>query len=149
MTGAKCELVFTLCRNNLKTVRHSKAKSCCKTFMPKKCTFTLRIDKSRFKSVENICFYHFRVFTRCHFQNVPVRVPSSKSTVFTICRQKMCRFRVEGRPISYIFHHFQNLPASCERSLSVTYVSGTSQYKIRFGLILNKLKQMRTKNGQK
>ena len=32
-------------------------------------------------------------------QNVLVRVPFSNSTVFKICRQKMCRFRVNGRPI--------------------------------------------------
>ena len=48
---------------------------------------------------------------------MPVRVPFSKSTVFKICRQKMCRFRVNGRPIRRIFHRFQNMPASCERSL--------------------------------
>ena len=49
---------------------------------------------------------------------MPVRVPFSKSTVFKLCRQKMCRFRVNGRPIRHIFHRFQNVPASCERSLS-------------------------------
>ena len=49
---------------------------------------------------------------------MPVTVPFSKSTVFKICRQKMCRFRVNGRPIRRIFHRFQNVPASCERSLS-------------------------------
>ena len=45
-------------------------------------------------------------------------VPFSKFTVFKICRQKMCRFRVNGRPIRHIFHRSQNVPASCERSLS-------------------------------
>ena len=39
----------------------------------------------------------------------------SISTVFKICRQKMCRFRVNGRPIRRIFHRFHNVPASCER----------------------------------
>ena len=63
------------------------------------------------------CFHHFRVFTQSRFQNVPLRAPFSKSTVFKICRQKMCRFRVNGRPIRHIFHRFQNVPASCERSL--------------------------------
>ena len=29
----------------------------------------------------------------------------------------MCRFRVNRRPIGHIFHRFQNVPASCERSL--------------------------------
>ena len=60
------------------------------------------------------------MFTRCCFQNVPIRVPFSKSTVFKICRQKMCRFRVNRRPIRHIFCRFQNVPASCERSLTVS-----------------------------
>ena len=30
----------------------------------------------------------------------------------------MCRFHVNGRPIRQICHRFQNVPASCERSLS-------------------------------
>ena len=49
---------------------------------------------------------------------MPVTVPFSKSTVFKICRQKMCHFRVNGRPIRRIFHPVQNVPASCERSLN-------------------------------
>ena len=60
------------------------------------------------------CFHHFQVFTEFRFQNVPVRAPFSKSTVFKICWQNMCRFRVNGRPIRRIFQCFQNLPASCE-----------------------------------
>ena len=44
-----------------------------------------------------LCFHHVRVFTRCCLQNVLARVLFSKSTVFKICRQKMCRFRVNGR----------------------------------------------------
>ena len=66
-------------------------------------------------------FHHFQVFARCRFQNVPVRVPYSKSTVFKICRQKMCRFLVNGSPIRRIFHRFQNVPASCERSLNLLF----------------------------
>ena len=63
-------------------------------------------------------FQNFQVFTRCRFQNVPVRVQFYKFSVFKMCRQKMCRFRVNGRPIRHIFHRFQNVPASCERSLN-------------------------------
>ena len=63
--------------------------------------------------------HHCRVFTRCFFKYMLVRVPFSKSSDFEICRQKMCRFRVNGRPIRHIFHRFQNVPASCERSLSL------------------------------
>ena len=70
------------------------------------------------KRLKMFYFHHFKVFTRCRFQNVPIRVPFSKSTVFKICRQKMCRFRVNRRPIRRIFHRFQNVPASCERSLN-------------------------------
>ena len=57
------------------------------------------------------------LWLRICFKFIPVRVPFSKSTVFEICRQKMCRFRVNRRPIRHIFHRFQNLPASCGRSL--------------------------------
>ena len=63
---------------------------------------------------------------------MPVTVPFSKSTVFKICRQKMCRFRVNGRPIRRIFHRFQNVPASCERSLR--YLRGLVYM---FGLLFN------------
>ena len=69
------------------------------------------------KHREMFCFHHFQVFAEFRFQNVPVRVPFSKSTVLKMCRQKMCRFRVNRRPIRHIFHRFQNVPASCERCL--------------------------------
>ena len=64
------------------------------------------------KRLKMFYFHHFTVFTRCRFQNVPIRVPFS----IKICRHKMCRFRVDRRPIRRIFHRFQNVPASCERS---------------------------------
>ena len=86
--------------------------------MLKKCTSTLRINQSCSKRPRKMfCFHHFRVSTRCCFQNVPVRVPFSRSTVFKIGMQKVCRFRVNWRPIRHIFECFQNLPASCKRSL--------------------------------
>ena len=53
------------------------------------------------------------------FPNMPIRVPFSKSTVFKISRQIMCRFRVDWRPVRHIFYHFQNVPASCEHSLNL------------------------------
>ena len=34
----------------------------------------------------------------------------------------MHRFRVNGRPIRQIFHRFQNVPVSCERSLLPSFV---------------------------
>ena len=70
------------------------------------------------KRLRMFSFYHFQLFIRYHFQNMPIRVPFSKSTAFKICRQNMCRFRVNRRPIRQIFHRFQNVPASCERSLT-------------------------------
>ena len=54
------------------------------------------------------------------FPNVLVIVPFSKSTVFKICRQNMCHFRVNGKPIRHIFHPFQNVPASCGHCLNFT-----------------------------
>ena len=58
------------------------------------------------KCLRMFCFHHFQVFTRCYFQNVSVRAQLSKSTVFKICWQKMCRFRVNGRPIPSNFSLF-------------------------------------------
>ena len=74
--------------------------------------------KNRPVSIQKRCKM---ICLRCCFKFIPVRVPFSKSTVFEICRQKMCRFRVNRRPIRHIFHRFQNLPASCERSLKVSH----------------------------
>ena len=116
MTAAKFELAFTRCRNNLKTVGNLPAKTRRKALMPN--LHPKNRSVSFQKRLKMFCFRHFQVFTRCSFQNVPVRVPFSKSTVFKICRQKMCRFRVNGRPIRRVFHRFQNVPASCERNLS-------------------------------
>ena len=53
------------------------------------------------------CFHHFQVFTECRFQNEPVRVLFSKSTVFEIFRQIKCRFRVNGRPSVTFFTVFK------------------------------------------
>ena len=55
-----------------------------------------------FSSVSEMCRLEFR------FQNL---------LFLKFCRQKICRFRVNGRPIRHIFHRFQNVAASCERSL--------------------------------
>ena len=76
--------------------------------------------KNRPVSIQKRCKM---ICLRCCFKFIPVRVPFSKSTVFEICRQKMCRFRVNRRPIRHIFHRFQNLPASCERSLSIHVIT--------------------------
>ena len=125
MTVAKFELVSTRCQNNLKTVGSSTVKNSLQDFDVKEMYLHPKNRSVSFqKRLKMFCFHHFQVFTRRRFQNVPVRVLFSKSTVFKICRQKMCGFRVNGRPIRRIFHRFQNVPASCERSLSFSYHGG-------------------------
>ena len=119
VTVVEFELAFTRCRNNLKTVRDLTVRNFLQDFdaieryLHPKCQSVL-FQKRR----KLFYFQNFHVFTRCRFQNVPVRVQFSKFTFFKICRQKMCRFRVIGRPIRHIFHRFQNVPASCERGLN-------------------------------
>ena len=123
VTVAKFELAFTRCRNNLKTVRNLPVKSSLQDFDANSVNLN---PKNRSVSFQNrlkmFYFHHFKVFTRCRFQDVPIRVPFSKSAVFKICRQKMCRFRVNRRPIRRIFHRFQNVPASCEHSLNLSVI---------------------------
>ena len=69
------------------------------------------------EALKNVPFSRLSGARTMPFQNVSVTISHSKSTVFKICRQKMCRFHVNGRPIRHIFHRFQNMSASCERSL--------------------------------
>ena len=71
---------FTRCRHILKTVGNLMVKSRCRILMPKKSTYTLRIDQSRSKSVEKCSLYiivecsHDAVSNLCHlrfrFQNL-------------------------------------------------------------------------------
>ena len=44
----------------------------------------------------------------------------------------MCRFRVNRRPIRQIFCRFQNVPASCERSLNCLSFSETYATTLKF-----------------
>ena len=118
MTVAKFELALTRYRNTLKTVGNLTVKYLFQDFDAKEMYLHSKNRSVSFQ--KHVLFNHFQVFTRCRFQNVLVRVPISKSTVFEICRQKMCHFRVNGRPIHHIFHRFQNVLASCEHSLSYT-----------------------------
>ena len=123
MMVAKFELACTQCRNNLKTVGDLTIRKPLQNFDAKEMFVHPKNRSVSFQNCRQLfSFHHFRVFTRCRFQNVPVRVPFSKSTVFRICRQIMCLFRVNGRPIRHIFHRFQNVPASCERSLNVPLI---------------------------
>ena len=92
-------------------------KSRCRTLVPKKRTYTLRIDQSRYKSVEKCSVYiivecsHEAVSNLCRlgfrFQNLPLSKSVGKKVPFSCER--------EAYP-SY-FHRFQNVPASCELSV--------------------------------
>ena len=119
VTAAKFELAFTRYRHNSKTVGNLTVKTRCRTFMLKKSTYTLRIDQSRSKSVEKCSVF---IIVECSHDAVSnlyrLGFRFKKSTIFEIYRQKMCRFRVNGRPIRHIFHRFQNVQASCERNLN-------------------------------
>ena len=95
--------------NNLKTVRNLPVKSSLQDFDANSVNLN---PKNRSVSFQNrlkmFYFHHFKVFTRCRFQDVPIRVPFSKSagkkcavfvwtgglsvTFFTVF--KMCRHRV-------------------------------------------------------
>ena len=117
VTVAKFELAFTRCRNNWKTVGNLTAKNSLQDFDAKEMYLQPKNrSATSHKRRKMFCFHHFQFFIWCRFQNVLFRIPFSKSTIFKICRQKMCRFRVNRRPIRHIFHCFQNVPASCERS---------------------------------
>ena len=74
VTVAKFELMFTRCLNNLKIVRNLKVETYCKTLMPKKCTYILRIDGFVPKTFKMLLSRHFE----CLYVVVPnvlVRVP--------------------------------------------------------------------------
>ena len=58
------------------------------------------------------------MLTRCYFSNVLVRVTFSNCTIFKIDRQEVCYLCVNENPIRCLFHCFQDVPASCECSLS-------------------------------
>ena len=94
---AEFELVITRCRDNFKTVRDLIVRNSFQDFdaveryLYPKCQSVLFQKRRKLFYFQNI-----QVFTKCRFQNVPVRVQFSISTVFKICRQKMCRFRVNG-----------------------------------------------------
>ena len=107
VTVAKFELAFTRCRNNLKTVGNLLVKSSLQDFDAEELYLNPKNRSVSFQTrLKMFYFHHFKVLTRCRFQNVPIRVPFSNSTVFKICRQKMRRFRVNRRPIRRIFHRF-------------------------------------------
>ena len=113
------QTAFTRCRHILRAVGNFTVKislqdfDAIESYLHPKCRSVL------FQKRRKLFYFHnFQVFTRCRFYNVPVRVQFSKSTVFKMCRQKMCLFIVNGRLVRHSFHRFQNVPASCEHGLS-------------------------------
>ena len=80
------------------------------------------------KHWEIFCFHHFRAFTRYHFQNVPVRVPFPKYTVFKSAGKNV-PFSCEQEAYPSHISPFSNVLASCERSLDLSQDYG----KIVFG----------------
>ena len=106
VTVAKFELVLTRYWQNFEEVE----------ILPRFCEIMSFISKA----LNVVPFFHrFRVFTRCRFQHVPVRLPFSISTVFKICRQKNVLLLCEREPY---LSHFQNVSASYERSLFIILV---------------------------
>ena len=64
VTAAKFELAFTRCRHNLKTVGKLTVKTRSWALMLKTSTYSLRIDQSRSKSIENYLFTMlFQIYT--------------------------------------------------------------------------------------
>ena len=120
VTVAEFELAFTRCQNNLKTVRDLTVRNSLQDFDAIERYLHPKCQSVLFQKCRKLFYFqNSQMFTRCRFQNVLVRVQFSKSIVFKMWRQKMCRFPVKGRPIRHIFHRFQNVPASYERGLSL------------------------------
>ena len=77
-----------------------------------------RIDQFHSKSVEKCSVFiifecsHDAVFKVCRLEN------RLQNASFIKSASKKCNFHVNKRPIRHIFHCFQNVPASCLRSLS-------------------------------
>ena len=51
---------------------------------------------------------------------------------FKICWQKICGFRMKGRPIRHIFRRFQNLPVTCQRGLTEHIGNDTRKFSMLF-----------------
>ena len=97
VTVAEFELVFTRYRNNLKTVRDLTVRNSLQDFDAIERYLQPKFQSVLFQKRRKLFYFqNFEVFTRSRFQNVPVRVQFSKSTVFKMCRQKMCRFVSTG-----------------------------------------------------
>ena len=110
VTVAEFEPAFTRCRSNLKTVRDLTVRNSLQDFdaierhLHPKCQSVL-FQKRR----KMFYFHHFQVFTRCRFQNVPVRVQFFKI------------YRFQNVPA-------KNVPFSCERKAYPSHFSPFSKF---------------------
>ena len=69
-------------------------------------------------------------FTRCRFQNVPVRVSFSKSTVFKMCRQRNVPFCCEREAYpSHFFTVFIMCPHCVNAVLDSTVFAKVLEFK--------------------
>ena len=82
------------------------------------CLHSKNLSVSFQKQLKMSCFRHFQVFRRCSFQNVPIRVPFSKSSVFKI-------YRFQNLPA-------KNVPFSCEQEV---YPSNFSPFSKCAGIV--------------
>ena len=102
VTAAKSELAFTrYCYANARNLDGKNSLQ------------DLRIYQSRSKSVQKCSIF---IIFRC-LHDAFSKMCRLEFYRFQDQPAKMCRFRANGRPIRQIFHRFQNVPASCERSL--------------------------------
>ena len=122
MTVAKFELAFTRCRNNLKTVGNLPVKSSLQDFDAKEVCLNPKNRSVSFnKRLKMFYLHHFKVFTRCRFQNVPIRNSVFKIYHFQNLQARNVPFLCEQEAYPSHFCRFQNVPASSERSLIFTY----------------------------
>ena len=126
--AAQFWLVFTRYRQNLKTIENSTVTNSAQSseeFDAKEMHLHHKSHLASFwKCWKMFRFHQFCVFIifafllRCRFQNVGLEFRCQNLPFLKIYKQKMCRFRMNGRPINHMFHRFQNVTASCERNLS-------------------------------
>ena len=110
MAVAKSQATFKRCRNNLRILRNLTADNSLQYFDTKEMHLHPKNQSVLFRKRQKMfCFNHFRVYTQCRFQDVPVGVPFSKSTVFKIYRFQNLPF---SKSTVFKIYRFQNLPFS-------------------------------------
>ena len=102
--------MFTRCQNKLKTVGNLTVTNSLRDFNGKEMYLRLKNQSRSFRKRQKCSVFimfehsHHVIFKLCRLEFIFQNVPFSKSA-----GKKMCRFRVNGRPIRDIFHPFQNV----------------------------------------